>query len=70
MLTTHGQIKMAKQKKKPTNFILFRFLFNAHFSALLDVTESRFSFTIASLFPLSVICLPGGATILTPTTCK
>lgn len=35
------------EPKKP-DFILFRFLFNAHFSALLDATESCFSFTIAS----------------------
>lgn len=37
------------EPKKP-DFVLFRFLFNAHFfSALLDVMESCFSFTIASL---------------------
>lgn len=65
----HEQIEIQQQKKHEFYFILF-LLFNAHFSALLNVTESRFSFTIASLFPLSVICLPGGATILTPTTCK
>lgn len=62
--------KLKCKPKKNMNFILFHLNFNAHFSALLNVTESRFSFTIASLFPLSVICLPGGATILTPTTCK